>query len=130
MANMNNSGSDRDDMGGLEVYFDAARADSVHLSESLKLSILDDAISVQRSFEPQLELSVSRNQASWWTDLLSLFGGWRPVGALTLSAFVGVGAGFAAADSIASLVSATPTTVTADLAPDIFSGLEEILLEG
>ncbi len=130
MEDMKKFASRQGRLGGLEDYFKAARAEHAKLSESLKASILDDAISVQTNFGARTAFGVSARQTTERTGLLSMLGGWRPVGAFALSTLVGVGAGLAASDQIASLSIATPTTVTANLAPDIYSGLEEILLEG
>ena len=130
MASLKDSVNNPQFSDELETYFDAARIERTQLPEDLKLAILEDAISVQKSFVSSRRPADSGHRVLWWTELLNLFGGWRSATALALSALVGVGSGLALAETVASLASAVPEAETADLAPDIYSGLEVFLQGG
>ena len=112
----------------LESLFAAARrSGNLEMSRSLRNSILDsaEAVLAERAAVPS-----DLGREGWWTGLLSLPPIWRPVGVLAASALLGFGFGFVFADSV-ELVAAEFTTADAELpAADIFSDLEQVMLEG
>lgn len=112
----------------LESLFAAARrSGNVEVSRNLRNSILDsaEAVLAERAAVPS-----GRGREVWWTGLLSWSPVWRPVGVLAASALLGFGFGFVFADSV-ELVAAEFTIADAELpAADIFSDLEQVMLEG
>lgn len=112
----------------LEGLFDAARrSGNLEMSRSLRNSILNSA---RASLAERAAVPPDRGREGWWTGLLSWSPIWRPVGVLAASAILGFGLGFVFADSVES-VAAEFTTADAELpAADIFSDLEQVMLEG
>lgn len=112
----------------LEGHFDAARrSGNLEMSRNLRNSILGsaEAVLAERAGVPS-----DRGREGWWTGLLSWSPIWRPVGVLAASALLGFGFGFIFADNV-ELVAAEFTTAGAELpAADIFSDLEQVMLEG
>ncbi len=112
----------------LEGLFAAAqRSGNVEMSRGLRSSILDSAEAV---LAERAAVQSDRNREGWWTGLLSWSPVWHPVGVLAASALLGFGFGFVFADSV-ELVAAEFTFADAELpAADIFSDLEQVMLEG
>ena len=114
--------------GDLEGFFDAARrSGKLEMSRSLRNSILGsaEAVLAERTAAPS-----GRGREGWWTGLLSWTPIWRPVGVLAASALLGFGFGFVFADSV-ELVAADFATADAEMpAADVFSDLEQVMLEG
>ena len=112
----------------LEGLFDSARrSGNLEMPRSLRNSILESAEAV---LAERAAVSSYRDRQGWWTGLLSWSPIWRPVGVLAASALLGFGFGFVFADNV-ELVAAEFTTAAAELpAADIFSDLEQVMLEG
>ena len=112
----------------LEGLFGAARrSGKLEMSRSLRNSILGsaEAVLAERAAVPS-----GRGREGWWAGLLSWSPIWRPVGVLAASALLGFGIGFVFADSV-EVVAAEFTTADAEQpAADIFSDLEQVMLEG
>ena len=112
----------------LEKFFAAARqSGNLDLPYELRKSLLDAAETVQLDRAAQ---RTHRRWGDWWAGLLSGFPIWRPAGVLAVFALLGFGFGFVFAENV-ELVAAELMIVDAELpAEDIFSSLEQVMLEG
>ena len=112
----------------LEGLFDAARrSGNLEMSRGLRNSILGSAEAVLAG---RAAVPSGLDREDWWTGLLSWSPIWRPIGVLAASALLGFGFGFVFADRV-ELAAADFITAEAELpAADIFSDLEQVMLEG
>ena len=126
MARLTGKPNEESGLGGLEAYFEAARADMPRLSAGMRQAILRDADAALR------EMASSRTQAKELAGGASMRHSFRSRLRLALvfagSAAAGLGTGYAVAGSEAF----DPGTIfggyesVAD--PDVFTGVEGMLL--
>ena len=107
--------SDKDDMPGLEVFFDAARAHPAEPSVALMTRIDRDAQAVQANARRPASRRPRRTSLS--TQLFRLLGGWPAVTGLATAAMAGVWLGISLPEGL--LDSASDGAYLIDLAPEL-----------
>jgi hypothetical protein len=107
--------SDKDDMPGLEVFFDAARAHAAEPSVALMTRIDEDAQAVAARAQTPAPQRLRR--ASLSTQLYRLLGGWPAVTGLATAAMAGVWLGISLPEGL--LDSASESAYLIDVAPEL-----------
>lgn len=105
--------SDRDDMSGLEVFFDAARAHAAEPSVALMARIDEDAQAVAA----QTPAPPRPRRASLSSQLYRLLGGWPAVTGLATAAMAGVWLGISLPEGM--LDGANESAYLIDVAPEL-----------
>lgn len=90
-----------DDKTELNVFFDAAKDAAPKVSMDLMANILGDAADI--SAARIIPKTPKSHKNHWWKTLFEPFGGMQGLAAVGFSAFLGVAAGYAGADTLESV---------------------------
>ncbi|SLN27945.1 hypothetical protein ROG8370_01058 [Roseovarius gaetbuli] len=107
--------SDKDDMPGLEVFFDAARRHAAEPSAALMARIDEDAQAVQALAQRPAPQSTRRSTLS--SQLYRLLGGWPAMTGLATAAVAGVWLGISLPEGI--LDGTSDAAYLVDVAPEL-----------
>lgn len=93
----------------LASFFDAAKdVNAVPTTSFMESVIADAAAETEMRAKPEIQ------PQPWWTDILSSFGGWKTVGALTACACFGLYLGYANPENLNYINGAVATAETLD----------------
>ena len=127
MEGMNEKELDSDGTVGMDSFFRAARESAQEPSELLTQAMLVDAAALQPRREAIPKPRIFDRLLREW---LRLSRRWKPAGALAATAIAGMFIGYVAVDNFAIVETIVIGDVADTSTPDVFAGLEELLLEG
>ncbi len=113
----------------LDACFEEARHEGIpEIPAGLWQAMQDDADRLQ----PAVAASPGRHRrlAGWWRNLWSLPAYWQPAAVMAAFALLGFALGSLFADSAELLAGELLTVQTAESGNDIFSDLEQLIVEG